>query len=66
MSGFNVGDKVKVISYGGKVILKSVITEITMAGNIRVKGWDKLFKPNGTERSKQRFWTDYIHIVKEG
>lgn len=66
MSGFNVGNKVKVISYDGKVILKSVITEITMAGNIRVKGWDKLFRPNGTERSKQIFWTDYIHIVKEG
>lgn len=61
---FSVGDKVIVTNFFGKTLLQSEVIEITDAGNVMVRGWNGLFRDNGTERRKVMFWTDMISLVK--
>ena len=63
-NSFEVGDKVEVKDFFGKVICKTEVTEITGGGNIRVKDYRGLFHPDGSERRKSMFWTDRIYINK--
>lgn len=63
-NSFEVGDKVEVKDFFGKVIRKTEVTEITGGGNIRVKDYRGLFHPDGSERRKSMFWTDRIYINK--
>lgn len=64
MNNFNIGDKVLVKNFFGKVLRITEVTEITKAGNIRIKIYDGLFKPDSTERRKVLFWTDLLFIEK--
>lgn len=54
-NSFEVGDKVEVKDFFGKVIRKTEVTEITGGGNIRVKDYRGLFHPDGSERRKSMF-----------
>ena len=63
-NSFEVGDKVEVKDFFGKVIRKTEVTEITGGGNIRVKDYRGLFHSDGSERRKSMFWTDRIYINK--
>lgn len=64
MNVFNVGDKVIVENFFGKVLRETEVTEITPAGNIRTKAYKGLFNPDGTERKRGSLWTDRIYIKK--
>ena len=64
IDNFNIGDKVKVEDFFGRVIRMTEVTEITPSGNIRVKGHRGLFKPSGVQRRKCSTWTDKIFIKK--
>lgn len=64
MKDFKVGDKVNIINYDGKTVKKTKVIEITYAGNVRVEGWQCLFRPDGSERRKEIFLTDRTFIVK--
>lgn len=63
---FHVGDKVVATNFVGNILLQSEVTEITKAGNIRIKGWEGLFCRNGTEKRVVLFWTDIVSLVKVG
>lgn len=64
MVKFIVGDKVKVEDFFGRVIHITEVTEITQAGNVRVKAYKGLFNPDGKERRRHLFWADRIYIRK--
>ncbi len=61
---FQVGEKIKVTNFFGKVICESEVAEITNGGNIRIKAYKELFRPDGSERRKVLFDTDRIYINK--
>lgn len=63
-NGFEVGDKVEVKDFFGRVIRKTEVTEITGGGNVRVKAYKGLFHPDGSEKRKSIFWTDRFYINK--
>lgn len=61
---FNIGDKVKVEDFRGKVICITEVSEITQAGNVRTKAYKGLFYPDGTERRRSLTWSDKRYIRK--
>ena len=61
---FNIGDKVKVEDFRGKVICITEVSEITQAGNVRTKAYKGLFYPDGTERRRSLTWTDRRYLKK--
>ena len=63
-SGFHVGDRVVVINFTGKVLLKTKVARIASDGSIRVQGWKNIFCKNGIEKKTVVFWTDTIGIMK--
>ena len=61
---FHVGDRVVVINFTGKVLLKTRVARIASDGSIRVYGWKNIFCKNGIEKKTVVFWTDTIGIMK--